>query len=93
MAQKNFRAMAQTLIFWGFEPWLKPIFDMQILTSKFIYIYKVAVFLFIYVSESFSNTITYFCVTITQVLLQTFTTRGKQQPIQSPTFVSQLPKS
>ena len=34
MAQKNFRAMAQTLIFWGFEPWLKPTFDMQILTSK-----------------------------------------------------------
>ena len=34
--------------------------------DKFIYIYKVAVFLFIYVSESFSNTITYFCVTITQ---------------------------
>ena len=33
MAQKNFRAMAQTLIFWGFEPWLKPTFDMQILTS------------------------------------------------------------
>ena len=34
MAQKNFRAMAQTLIFWGFEPWLKPTFDMQILTSS-----------------------------------------------------------
>ena len=33
MAQKNFRAMAQTLIFWVFEPWLKPTFDMQILTS------------------------------------------------------------
>ena len=26
--------MAQTLIFWVFEPWLKPTFDMQILTSK-----------------------------------------------------------
>ena len=35
MAQKNFWAMAQTLIFWGFEPWLKPTFDMQILTSVF----------------------------------------------------------
>ena len=35
MAQKNFRAMAQTLIFGGFEPWLKPTFDMQILTSFF----------------------------------------------------------
>ena len=34
MAQKNFRAMAQTLLFWGFEPWLKPTFDMQILTSS-----------------------------------------------------------
>ena len=34
MAQKNFRAMAQTLIFGGFEPWLKPTFDMQILTSN-----------------------------------------------------------
>ena len=37
MAQKNFQAMAQTLIFGGFEPgfepWLKPTFDMQILTS------------------------------------------------------------
>ena len=33
MAQKNFRAMAQTLIFWGFEPWLKLKFDMQILIS------------------------------------------------------------
>ena len=33
MAQKNFRAMAQTLIFGGFEPWLKPTFDMQILTA------------------------------------------------------------
>ena len=33
MAQKNFRAMAPTLIFWGFEPLLKPTFDMQILTS------------------------------------------------------------
>ena len=35
MAQKKFRAMAQTLIFWAFEPWLKPTFDMQILTSNF----------------------------------------------------------
>ena len=35
MAQKNFGAMAQTLIFGGFEPWLKPTFDMQILTSTF----------------------------------------------------------
>ena len=34
MAQKNFRAMAQTLIFRGFEPWLKATFDMQILTSN-----------------------------------------------------------
>jgi len=32
MARKNFQAMAQTLIFWVFEPWLKPTFDMQILT-------------------------------------------------------------
>ena len=30
----------------------------------------------------------YFCVMITQILVQTFTTRGKQQPIESPTFVS-----
>ena len=27
------------------------------------------------------------CVMITQVLFQTFNTRGKQQPMQSPTFV------
>ena len=32
--EKNFRAMAQTLIFGGFEPWLKPTFEMQILTSN-----------------------------------------------------------
>ena len=36
MAQKKFRAIAQTLIFWGFEPWLKPTFDMKILTSIYL---------------------------------------------------------
>ena len=36
MAPKNFRAMAQTHIFGGFEPWLKPTFDKQILTSKWL---------------------------------------------------------
>ena len=34
MAPKNFRAMAQTHIFGGFEPWLKPTFDMQIFTCQ-----------------------------------------------------------
>ena len=34
----------------------------------------------------------YFCVIITQVLFQISNTRGKQQPTQSPNFVSQLPK-
>ena len=36
MAPKNFRAMAQTHIFGGFEPWLEPTFDIQILTSKWL---------------------------------------------------------
>ena len=36
MAQKNFRAMAQTHIFWGFKQWLEPTFDMQILTSNIV---------------------------------------------------------
>ena len=54
-----------------------------------IYINKVAVCVFVCCSpRTFSFTI----VMITQVLVQTFTTRGKQQLTQSATFVSRLPK-
>ena len=59
-----------------------------------IYINKVAVCVFVCVcvclSGIFSYTIIYFYVTITQALVQTFTTRGKQLT-QLATFVSQLP--
>ena len=71
-----------------------------------IYINKVAVCLSVCFSATFSFTITYFCVTITKVLVQTFKTReninGAILPVsqqqqhfssQSSTFVSQLPKS
>ena len=34
---------------------------------------------FYYIEKTTTNSITYFCVTITQVLVQTCTTRGKQQ--------------
>ena len=45
-----------------------------------------------FVANLFSYAITNFCVIITQVV-QNFTIRGKIQPIQMPTFVSQLPMS
>ena len=46
----------------------------------------------LFVANLFSYAITNFWVIITQVV-QNFTIRGKIQPIQMPTFVSQLPMS
>ena len=68
-------------------------YDRDAKCNKYLnifYINKVAVCVCVCLSGTFSYTITYFYVTITQVLVQTFTTRGKQQLTQSATFLSQL---
>ena len=68
MAQKNFQAMAQTLISWGFEPWLKPTFDMQILDTH-IYGYKCVFFLYIAQYLFRSSMLKYVVSCLTAILL------------------------
>ena len=58
--------------------YLKPEYHVQV-SILTIYFNKMAVFLFVCFSGTFSYLSTYFCVMITQVLVQTFNTRGKYQ--------------
>ena len=69
---------------WNFVPELSNgKYFLQSILIKWLF-----VCVFACLSGTFSYIVTYFCVTITQVLVRAFTTRGKQQPIQLPNFVS-----